>query len=126
MQHVICTGNAGKEQYDELRTLAPNLHVVAGDCGLEDNEELQFPETSTAKVGNFRIGVIHGHQLLPYKSQDAVARIRRKLNVDIMITGHSHQNEVVMHDGCFHINPVCTESSVLFFFVFLGTPILSC
>jgi vacuolar protein sorting-associated protein 29 len=33
MQHVLCTGNlVTKEQFDELRNLAPNVHVVAGDC----------------------------------------------------------------------------------------------
>ena len=106
MQHVICTGNVGREQYEELRALAPNVHVVEGDFPEEEGNELHFPEMSTAQVGNFRIGVIHGHQLLPFQSQDVIARMRRKLNVDIMITGHSHQNEVVMHDGCFHINPV--------------------
>lgn len=38
MQHVLCTGNlCTKEQYDFLRTLAPNVHVAQGDmdevCG---------------------------------------------------------------------------------------------
>lgn len=33
IQHVLCTGNmAAKEQYEELRALAPNVHVVAGDA----------------------------------------------------------------------------------------------
>ncbi|RQM19683.1 hypothetical protein B5M09_011299 [Aphanomyces astaci] len=32
MQHVLCTGNmVTKEQYDELRGLAPNVHIVRGD-----------------------------------------------------------------------------------------------
>ena len=31
MQHVLCTGNCvSKEQYEELRSLAPNVHVVQG------------------------------------------------------------------------------------------------
>ncbi|RLN83989.1 hypothetical protein BBJ28_00016526, partial [Nothophytophthora sp. Chile5] len=33
IQHVLCTGNlVTKEQFDELRNLAPNVHVVEGDC----------------------------------------------------------------------------------------------
>ena len=123
MQHVICTGNIGREQYEELCTLAPNVHVVEGDYdGVEDNDipvthhlqyqgqqshqSLKFPEHQVVQVGQFRIGVIHGHQILPYKSQGAIARMRRKLNVDILISGHSHENQVVVHDGCYHINPV--------------------
>ena len=31
--------------------------------------------------------------------------IRRKLNVDVLISGHTHKNEVVEHDGHYHINP---------------------
>lgn len=32
IQHILCTGNmVTKEQYDEFRALAPNVHVVAGD-----------------------------------------------------------------------------------------------
>lgn len=105
MQHVVCTGNIGAEQYEELRSLAPNVHVVAGDS--EDFSTFNFPETSVLPVGKFRIGVIHGHQVLPWNDQDALARMRRKLNVDILISGHTHQNQVHCHDGYYHINPVC-------------------
>ena len=68
MQHVICTGNVGsKEQYDELRGLAPNVHVVSGDAeyynangGTITSEEasmdhqLSFPDTRVVQVGDFR------------------------------------------------------------------------
>ena len=103
MQHVICTGNVGREQFQELCTLAPSVHVAAGDY---DEDDLGFPEYRVLQVGQFRIGVMHGHQIVPYNSQDAKARMRRKLNVDIFISGHSHQNEVVLQDGKYHINPV--------------------
>lgn len=37
MQHILCTGNmVTKEQYDEFRALAPNVHVVAGDLDQVD------------------------------------------------------------------------------------------
>jgi len=53
-----------------------------------------------------RIGIIHGHQILPYGDHNALGIIQRQLNVDILISGHTHQNEVVEFDGCYHINPV--------------------
>lgn len=31
--------------------------------------------------------------------------MRRKLDVDIMIFGHSHKCEITLHDGRYHINP---------------------
>jgi len=106
MQHVICTGNVAREQFNELAALAPNVHVVRGD--FDNDETLLFPEVQVVQVGEFRIGLIHGHQLLPSaSSQDAKSRMRRKLNVDIVITGHTHQNEVTqLEDGYYHINPV--------------------
>jgi vacuolar protein sorting-associated protein 29 len=103
MKHVLCTGNISREQYNELCGLAPNVHVVRGD--FDNDETLLFPETSVLQVGQFRIGLIHGHQLLPYGSQDAKARLRRKMNVDIFVSGHTHQNEVVLEDGHYFINP---------------------
>ncbi|MGK3756473.1 MAG: vacuolar protein sorting-associated protein 29 [Bacillariaceae sp.] len=121
MQHVICTGNIGREQFNELCTLAPNVHVVQGD--FDDDETLPFPEVQVVQVGQFRIGLIHGHQLLPSpSSQDAKARMRRKLNVDIFISGHTHQNEVVLEDGYYHINPVSLFNylfTLFYFFIIL-------
>ena len=105
MQHVICTGNIGREQFNEFCALAPNVHVVRGD--FDNDETLPFPEVSVVRVGEFRIGLIHGHQLLPSAaSQDAKSRMRRKLDVDILVSGHTHKNEVVLEDGYYHINPV--------------------
>mmetsp|Transcript_14272 Transcript_14272/g.20090 ORF Transcript_14272/g.20090 Transcript_14272/m.20090 type:complete len:199 (-) Transcript_14272:113-709(-) len=106
MQHVICTGNVGNDdQYEELRELAPNVHVVAGDFDISQATSHSFPETQVVQVGNFRIGVIHGHQIIPWNDQTALARYRRKLNVDVLISGHTHQNSVLEHDGYYHINP---------------------
>jgi vacuolar protein sorting-associated protein 29 len=105
MQHVICTGNIAREQFNELCALAPNVHVVSGD--FDNDETLPFPEVQIVQVGEFRIGLIHGHQLLPSaSSQDAKSRMRRKLDIDILVSGHTHQNEVVLEDGYYHINPV--------------------
>jgi len=116
MQHVICTGNLGsKEQYDELRQLAPNVHIVSGDSEYNSQvddggssspqTQLPFPSTRVVQIGEFRIGVIHGHQVLPWGDHLALGSIRRKMGVDILISGHTHKNEVVEHEGCYHINP---------------------
>jgi vacuolar protein sorting-associated protein 29 len=103
MKHVLCTGNISREQYNDLCGLAPNVHVVRGD--FDNDEAMQFPDSSIVQVGQFRIGLIHGHQLMPYGSQDAKARLQRRMNVDIFVSGHTHQNEVVLQDGHYFINP---------------------
>ena len=140
MKHVICTGNiGGLEQYEELQALAPNnVHVVAGDFDDFSSSSAAaaggggggggggvgvlpiFPDSTVVSVGQFRIGVIHGHQVLPWNNNhDALTRVRRKLNnVDILISGHTHENQVHRcDDGCYHINPVRARSSVFSFFL---------
>ena len=106
MQHVICTGNIGSshELWNEIQQLAPSIHCVAGN---HDDDKNIFQETLIIKVGQFRIGVIHGHQLIPLGSKEAVECIRRKMHVDILVTGHTHQSAVFdENDGFYHINPV--------------------
>jgi len=109
MKHVICTGNISLEQYNEFRALAPNFVCCRGDL---DDEDMGFPEHSVCTVGNFRIGVVHGHQIIPHGSHGAKARMRRKLNVDILVTGHTHKSEIFVSEGTLegevyhhHVNP---------------------
>ncbi len=74
-------------------------------------------------VGDFRIGICHGHQVgfltgleilhstqgktdkevkalsvsmqvVPWGSNEALALVQRKLNVDILISGHTHEFKV--------------------------------
>lgn len=111
MQHVICTGNIGSshELWNEIQQLAPSILCVAGD---QEEDYNHFPETSVVQVGQFRIGVIHGHQLIPLGSKEAVEHMRRKLQVDILVTGNTHQSAVFdENDGFYHINPVCSISA---------------
>jgi vacuolar protein sorting-associated protein 29 len=104
MKYVLCTGNINREQHKELCTLAPNVHVTKGD--FDDDPTMPFPESLVVQVGQFKIALIHGHQLVPCGSQDAQARMRRKLsNADIIVSGHTHKNEVSLLDGHYHINP---------------------
>jgi vacuolar protein sorting-associated protein 29 len=118
MQHVIGTGNVDRSI---VAGLSPNLHLVAGDWDNINNfnadnnnnnnnsggGENALPETQVITVGAFRIGVIHGHQLLPWKNNKAaVAQWQRKLQVDIIITGFTHVASVQEEANYYHINPV--------------------
>lgn len=112
MQHVICTGNSPNDNDNDelLQSLAPNLHFVSGG----DEDHNLYPESRVVQVGQFRIGVIHGHQIVPWKSHEALSATRRRLNVDILITGHTHRNSVVVEDDYCFINPVsCLKRSFL-------------
>ncbi|CAK1541448.1 unnamed protein product [Leptosia nina] len=102
IQHILCTGNlCTKESYDYLKTLASDVHVVRGD--FDDNTI--YPEQKVITVGQFRIGLIHGHQVVPWGDEESLALIQRQLDVDILISGHTHRFEAYEHENKFYINP---------------------
>ena len=102
MSHIICTGNlCTQEQLDYLHTICPNVHAVRGDF----DEVSDLPETKVVSVGNFRIGVCHGHQVVPWGDDESLALLQRKLNVDILITGHTHKITTKEYGQRWFINP---------------------
>lgn len=81
--------------------LAPNVHVVRGDF----EESTNFPETKVVQIGQFRVGLVHGHQIVPWGDPNALAMTQRQLGADILITGHTHRNQVNEFGGRWFINP---------------------
>lgn len=105
IQHILCTGNlCTKESYDYLRTLANDVHVVRGDFD-EATAAAAYPDQKVVTVGQFRIGVCHGHQVVPWGDIESLAMINRQLDCDILITGHTHKFEAYEHEGKFYVNP---------------------
>ncbi len=56
-------------------------------------------------VGQFRIGLCHGHQLVPWGDTEVLSLLRRQLDVDVMVSGHTHKFEAFEEDGKFFVNP---------------------
>uniref|UniRef100_A0A336KBP4 Vacuolar protein sorting-associated protein 29 n=1 Tax=Culicoides sonorensis TaxID=179676 RepID=A0A336KBP4_CULSO len=102
IHHILVTGNlCTKESHDYLKTLASDVHIVRGD--FDDNPA--YPEQKVVTVGQFRIGLVHGHQVIPWGDPDSLAIIQRQLDVDILISGHTHKFEAYEHENKFYINP---------------------
>jgi vacuolar protein sorting-associated protein 29 len=102
IQHILCTGNlCTKESFDYLKTLARDIHIVRGDF----DEIMSYPELKVVTVGQFRIGLCHGHQVVPWGDTESLAIIQRQLDVDILITGHTHKFQAFEHEEKFYINP---------------------
>lgn len=87
--------------YSTTYRLAPNVHVVRGD--FDDN--VNYPDHKVVQIGQFRIGIAHGHQVVPWGDPQSLAMLQRQLDVDILVTGHTHKNEVNEHEGKWFINP---------------------
>jgi vacuolar protein sorting-associated protein 29 len=101
LQYVLSLGNIGsRESYDWLKSLSNNFHGVKGEF-----DEGNLPETKVVQIGEFRIGMIHGHQITPWGDSEALSNIQRQLDCDILLSGHTHSNNVSVYDGKYYINP---------------------
>ncbi|KAK0528016.1 Vacuolar protein sorting-associated protein 29 [Tilletia horrida] len=102
IQQIICTGNVcDKETYDYLRTVAGDVHVVKGDF----DENPHFPQSLTIHHPPLRIGVLHGHQVIPLGDADALAALARAMDVDILLSGGTHRFDAFEVEGRFFVNP---------------------
>jgi vacuolar protein sorting-associated protein 29 len=68
-----------------------------------------------------KIGVIHGHQCIPTGDLDSLNSIARQMDVDVLISGHTHTSvisisdtsrldwdyrfQAIEYDGKFFVNP---------------------
>lgn len=81
---------------DYLKTICSDLHVTRGEF-----DEANFPETKARRsrdlgcssplsrtalqvvtIGEFRFGLCHGHQVVPWGDLDSLAMLSRQLDVD--------------------------------------------
>ena len=102
---VLCTGNLCTKEMQEFLHSIANTREVHGVRGDFDDAALAWPETKVVQVEKFRIGLCHGHTVVPWGDPDALAALQRKLDCDILVTGHTHQYGVTERDGKFFVNP---------------------
>ncbi len=102
VQHVFCTGNiCSPESLDWLKSMAPkSFHTVRGEC-----EEGAAPDQKVVKVGAYRVGLLHGHQVVPWGSELHLLNRAKEMEVDILISGHTHRPLFKEYEGTALINP---------------------
>lgn len=76
------------------------LHLK-GDC----DDFTDVPETKVITISGFKIGLVHGHQVVPWGDAEALAQVQRELDSDILVSGHTGQASVSSVDGKYFINP---------------------
>jgi hypothetical protein len=89
---VICTGDlTDKRVLDYFDALAEKFVVVKGNM-----DWLDLPEHEVLK--EIKTGVIHGDQVYPRGNRNQLAKMAKKLGVDVLITGHTHSPDIHMKD----------------------------
>lgn len=100
---VIITGNCcNKETFEYFKSLTADVHCTRGEYD-DWNKDLQ--ETFTLEIEDLKFGVVHGHQVIPWGDKDTLAIWQRKLDVDVLISGHTHVNKTFEFDGKLFVNP---------------------
>ncbi|KAG5496166.1 hypothetical protein JKF63_02467 [Porcisia hertigi] len=100
---VLITGGVGsKEMYDYLRTIAPDLHCVASS--VDEQWTDRMPESVVLTLEGLKVGIIHGHQI-PIGDKDSLAAVQRELDVDVLVSGSTHQPKYFEFDTHLFLNP---------------------
>lgn len=99
---VIHCGDFDRESfYDRFRDWFPDATCVSGNCDF-----LGLPSSVSIELDGLRIGVYHGSGIQPRGHHPTLASIATdKLDVDVLLHGHTHQSEAVRHEGVILINP---------------------
>jgi len=98
---VVFAGDLTREEVLEwVRSLAPKQYVVEGNM-----DYLNLPEYLVEDFSGIRVGVIHGHQIHPRGDIVKLCKVADKLNVKVLITGHTHNALVRSHSNKVIVNP---------------------
>ncbi|KAI9140008.1 Metallo-dependent phosphatase-like protein [Paraphysoderma sedebokerense] len=102
IQQILCTGNlTDSSTLDWLRSVAPDVQVVKGDY-----DDVNMPSTRVITHGPIKIGLIHGHQLIPTLDTETLALTARRLgDVDVLCTGFTCFVECFEYEGRMYVNP---------------------
>ena len=102
IQHVLCLGNVGnQETFDWLHSLSTDFHAIRGDYDINKN----LPEKLSIQIGNFKIGMIHGHQIIPMGDLEILSSVQRELDCDILASGYTHQLSANIKENKLYLNP---------------------
>lgn len=97
---VHCGDFEEPEVYERLDE-SYDLTAVKGNCDFFD-----LPNSETFTHNDLKFGVYHGTGITPRGHRPTLADIAsNKLEVDVLLNGHTHQQEAVVHDDAILLNP---------------------
>lgn len=90
-----------QEVIEKLEEIAP---VTAIQGNTDRIVGLNLPKTAVVEAEELKIGVIHG-EVYPRADTQQLHYLAKQLNVDILVSGHSHQPKVEKVEDVLLINP---------------------
>ena len=86
---------------EDLERIAP---VVAIQGNMDRVNGINLPTAKVMEVEGLKIGIIHG-EVYPRADRQQLLYLAKELNVDILVTGHSHQPKIEQTEGILLLNP---------------------
>ncbi|WP_407415305.1 metallophosphoesterase [Methanobrevibacter sp.] len=86
---------------DELEEIAP---VMAIQGNMDRVAGLDLPKARTIEVEGIKIGVVHG-EVYPRGDTQQLLYLAKQLDVNILISGHSHQPKIEQIEDVLLLNP---------------------
>ncbi len=99
---IHCGDVKEKGLLDVLETYAPVFSVYGN--GDEEGLQCELKEKLILNLGNYKIGVVHGHGEKG-KTADRALEAFRDMDIDMILFGHSHQPLLQTKKGVLMINP---------------------
>jgi len=101
---ILCTGDlTDLKILDKLESLAPVKNVrgnMDSYYGLRD-----FLDYLVLNATNCKVGLIHGSGVHPRGNPEQLVKIAQKMEVDILISGHTHAQSALVHNKVLLLNP---------------------
>ena len=86
---------------EDLEEIAP---VMAVQGNMDRARGIDLPKAKIIEAEGLRIGVIHG-EVYPRADSDQLLYLAKELDVDILVSGHSHQPKIEQKEGILLLNP---------------------
>lgn len=86
---------------EDLEKIAP---VIAIQGNMDRVNGINLPVAKVIEAEGLKIGIAHG-EVYPRADTQQLVYLARELDVDILITGHSHQPKIEQTDGVLLLNP---------------------
>lgn len=86
---------------EELEKIAPTI-VIQGN--MDRINGIDPPKTKVITAEDLKIGLVHG-EVYPRADTQQLLYIAKQLQVDILVSGHSHQPKIEQIEGVLLLNP---------------------
>ena len=86
---------------EELESLAP---VMAVQGNMDRVNGIDLPRAKVIEAEGLRIGIVHG-EVYPRADSDQLLYLAKELDVNILVSGHSHQPKIEQVEDVLLLNP---------------------